>query len=118
MPRGGTRDSSAWRNFGITPAGISGIGTPNATWTTYDTAPGTGYYFYLYGTYGATAWYPCASFREPDAYIKFTGQSSLLWTTTRKDDARMHDLYFYPDGVRCWGGDPNSYGNPIRCIRE
>ena len=118
MPRGGTRDSSAWRNFGITPAGISGIGTPNATWTTYDTAPGTGYYFYLYGTSGATVWYPCASFREPDAYIKYTGQSSLLWTTTRMDDARMHDLYYYPDGVRCWGGDPNVYGNPVRCIRE
>lgn len=118
VPRGGKERLSPWYNFGVGATGNMGTGIPNATWTTFQTSPESGYRFYRYGTSGATAWYPCASFREPDGKIKYTGQSSLLWTTTRMNENRMHDLYFYANGVRVWGGDANTYGNSVRCVRE
>ncbi len=122
VPKGGKEQASLWYNFGIPPLdNVYGSAAPNATKNAYDT-PESGYYCYRYGTSGATAWYPCASFREPDGIIKYTGLSSLVWTSTGMDptlvDPRMHDLYFYHDGIRCWGGDVGSYGNSVRCVRE
>lgn len=118
VPKGGRERQSVWYNFGGSVASETGVGIPNAVEIQQEDSPTAGFRFFMYGQSGATVWYPNAGFREPDGKIKYYGRSALVWTTTRMDERRMHDFYYYPGGVRCWGGDVNGYGNSVRCIRE
>lgn len=118
VPRGGKEKASPWYNFVLEPNTGFGGGIPNAVEKETASHPDSGYHFYCFGTSGMTCWYPHSGFREPDGIVKYSGRASLLWTTTRMDETRMHDLYSYMSGVRCWGGDVNGYGNSVRCVRE
>lgn len=119
VPRSGEGERSPWSHF-ITDRDAYDFGTPNATETSHDTLPDSGYHFYLYGTSGSTVWYGSGGFRlRTDEGIGSVGTHGYYWTTTYDPDKEQ---YF------CFGHHTQKafpfyrvagvFGFSVRCIRE
>lgn len=119
MPPGGEEERSPWCHF-ITDRDASDFGTPNATATSYDTLPESGYRFYLYGISGQTAWYGANGFRlRTDQGLGSVGTHGYYWTTTY-DPAKKQYLCFGHHTKKAFPFYRVSgvYGFSVRCVRE